>query len=309
MSGPLLSVIVPTYNGEAYVAEAVASALGQTWPDLEVIVVNDGSTDGTRAILAAYEPRITVIDQPNLGVSAARNAGLARAGGELVAWLDHDDRWLPEKAARQVALFADPRVGLVHTDVIWYDERAGKNVSTIQPHARPDAMVGQCFDRLLMGNPIVNSTVMVRRAALEEVGGVNQAMKGNSCQDYDLWLRLARRWRFAYVPEPLLIYRLHPGQGLWNRRRMLADELDLLARMIAAYRIPCTSALEARIARVHEELGVAHLDAGDPGAARGEFLRALRRHATLRRAALCAASLLPCWAIRVLRRAKARLPW
>jgi glycosyltransferase involved in cell wall biosynthesis len=133
---PLVSVVIAAYNGAQYLPEAIDSALAQTYPKVEVIVVDDGSTDSTAEVVGAYGARVRYLYQQNAGTAAARNTGIQSAQGELIALLDQDDRWLPEKLARQVPLFFDePRVGLVHSGGI---RRAdGSNNQYLQPQAQP----------------------------------------------------------------------------------------------------------------------------------------------------------------------------
>src|SRR5581483_6931540 len=146
------------------------------------------------------------------------------ARGEWIAFLDQDDWWLPEKIARQMACVQnDARIGLVHTATRHFDTAQGEFVGASGPATT--ALTGDCLERLLLGNGIYNSSALVRRTALDQVGLLDTAIEGNTVQDYDLWLRVARKFALAVVPEPLTVWRLHPNQGYWSRRQMLTQEL------------------------------------------------------------------------------------
>ncbi|HVA45528.1 MAG TPA: glycosyltransferase [Pirellulales bacterium] len=300
----LVSVVMPVFNGQAFLAQAVESVLAQTYQPIELIAVDDGSTDASADILAGFGSRIRVIRQPNAGVSAARNAGIEQARGELIAFLDQDDWWQPEKVARQVELFqTDDRIGLVHTAVACYDEALQREVGPQDPTARPEDMVGDCHESLLLGNPLVNSSAIVRRSALDGVGGLDLQIRGNTVQDYDLWLRMARRYRFAYLPDRLTVFRLHGKQGHRDRRAMLGDELALLLRERRENEWRVSSAGRRRLADLHDSLATAHFEAGDASEARRHFRTAMRIEPSRRRVGRFGASCLPYAAVSRMRRA------
>lgn len=301
METPLVSVVIPVYNGEAFVAQAIESVLAQTWSNVELIVVNDGSTDRSAEVVANYADRLVLIEQENRGVAAARNAGMQQARGAFVALLDQDDWWRPEKLARQVPLMlANPRIGLVHTAVDHYDQSRGEWVGPLNPQARPDRLVGFCFPRLLMDNQIYNSTVLLRAEVLRQVGLCDLSIRGNTVQDYDLWLRIARHWELAYVPEPLVVFRIHGTHGTWDRQRMLSEEARLLERLLTEERLAEQPEVRGRMARLYDQLGTAYLDAADRQQARQSFARSLQWQPTPRARVLWAVSLLPGPVIRSL---------
>jgi|ERR1700728_2339445 len=135
---------------------------------------------------------------------------------------------MPDKVEKQVRVFlSDDRIGLVHTGVSHYDEVAAAFVKALYTKSSPEELIGNCYDRLLLGNSIYNSSVMVRKSVLNVVGGFDTEICGNTVQDYDLWLRFAQQSTFACLPEELLVFRLHPGQGTWNRREMFTWQLRL----------------------------------------------------------------------------------
>ena len=209
----LVSTIIPAYNAAAFVREAVDSALAQEGVEQEIIVVNDGSTDATPQILAEYGDRIRVITQENRGVAASRNAGAAVARGEWLAFLDSDDIWRPRKLARQLAT-AEDQTQLVFA----LRENFGQpeRVALFLPNP-PDELVVNTFQVLLIDNWVTTSTVILRRASFERVGGFEVSRDLMGCEDWDLWLRLAAKGeRFAFVSEPLVRYRWHGG-GITSR--------------------------------------------------------------------------------------------
>jgi len=219
-----ISVVIPTYNYGRFVHEAIDSVLAQTCAPLEIIVVDDGSTDGTEQIVRAYGDRVRYIRQENAGVGAARNNGIANARGEYVAFLDSDDVWLPEKLAKQLARFdADPDLGLVYVGAERFDESGTLSVAL-------DGMEGWIASELLrLERSVISSgsgTLLPKRVA-EEVGGFDPDLQPS--EDWDFCYRVALRHRIGFVPEVLVRYRQH-GSGLhldvprMERAMMLALE-------------------------------------------------------------------------------------
>jgi glycosyltransferase involved in cell wall biosynthesis len=204
---PQVSVILPTYNRDWILAEAIDSVLGQRYPDLELIVVDDGSTDRTAELLASYGERLRHIQQPNRGVSAARNTGIAAARGSLIAFLDSDDLWLPGKVTAQVRYFnTHPHISICQTEEFWI--RKGKRVNPKNRHRKASGMI---FDRSLELCLISPSAVMLRRELLDRVGGFDETLP--ACEDYDLWLRISCRYPVGLIDTPLIRKRGgHPDQ-------------------------------------------------------------------------------------------------
>jgi glycosyltransferase involved in cell wall biosynthesis len=210
---PLVSVIIPTYNRAALVAEAVASVKAQTFRDLEILVADDGSTDNTAEVLATWED-VRVLRQPQRqGVAAARNRGVAAARGEWLAFLDSDDLWLPDKLARQIAYLED-RTGLLlcQTDETWV--RHGVRVNKPASHRK---VAGRIFLPSLERCLVSPSAVILHQKLLADHGGFDENLP--AAEDYDLWLRLTWRFEVGLVEAPLVIKRGgHPDQlsGLWG---------------------------------------------------------------------------------------------
>lgn len=195
-----VSVIIPTYNRAMKVARAVASVLYQTFRDFEVIVVDDGSGDRTRSVLEHFGTNIRVLlHEENKGVSAARNTGIQASQAPLIAFLDSDDYWLPEKLTRQIEFFRLHRDGLAcQAEEIWI--RRGRRVNPMGKHAKPSGEIFRPSLKLCLVSP---SAVMLRRSLLDEVGLFDESLR--ACEDYDLWLRISCRHPVHLIDEPLLI--------------------------------------------------------------------------------------------------------
>ncbi len=213
-----VSVVIPCYNGEPFLAEAIVSALCQTRTPDEVIVVDDGSTDGSPGVVSSFGEPVRLVRRPHRGISAARNTGLRAARGDLVAWLDADDVWEPQKLSLELPLFRDPAVGLVYGRHRTFD--AGRNLGAPWPAELPQ---GDVFAALYFSCFPPNSSVVARHAALVEAGGFDEALE--AAVDFDLWLRVSLRWHFAAVPAPVSRRRHHPGQV--SRRRAVQMECQL----------------------------------------------------------------------------------
>ncbi len=194
-----VSVIIPSHNRAEVLPRAVASVLAQTLAPLEVIVVDDGSDDGTAALMARRFPGVRCLVQQNRGVSAARNAGIAAARGEWLAFLDSDDEWLPGKlAAQRAALEEHAGCRLCHTEEIWI--RNGKRVNAMKKHAKRG---GRIYRHCLPLCVISPSSVVIHRSLFRDHGGFDESLP--ACEDYDLWLRLCAREAVAFVETPQIV--------------------------------------------------------------------------------------------------------
>ncbi|MDO9713578.1 glycosyltransferase family 2 protein [Paracraurococcus lichenis] len=231
----LVSILTPTFNAAATIKETLASAQAQSHVDIEIIVVDDGSRDDTLKIIEAaarQDPRIRLLCQPNAGVAAARNAALAAARGQLIAPLDADDLWHPDKIRRQLRRLwqAGLHAGVVYcwsTDIDW-------NSRIVQHRLDLDRYDGDVFPALVLTNFLANASVpLIRRADLEAVGGWDTSLRARGaqgCEDWQLYLRLADRCAFALEPAFLVGYR--QGRGtmsrdvaqMWRSYRLVLDE-------------------------------------------------------------------------------------
>lgn len=197
---PKVSVIIPTYNCARYLGQAIESVMNQTYRDVEIIVVDDGSTDETSQIMDKYGANVHYIRQDNRGMSAARNRAIDSSSGELIALLDADDWWEPTKLEEQVSTLAqDPDVCLVYSDLKVVHDDGSITPSFLS--SRPMAASGYIFDQLLENCFILPSTVLLWRTCLDQVGMFDETMRSH--EDIDLWLRMCQRWKVALIPKSL----------------------------------------------------------------------------------------------------------
>ena len=207
---PKVSVVIPTYNREKYLPDAINSVLNQTYKDFEIIIVDDGSRDNTKEVVESFMKKyphipIRYFYQENKGPAAARNRGIKEAKGEYIAFLDSDDVWLPAKLEKEVqVLDKDKHCGLVYTDAYEFDRRGIIKNSKLATNDR-SKMSGMIFENLILGCFIFTSTVMVRKWILEEVKGFNTEFV--PAEDWELWLRIARVYKIVFVDEVLVGYR------------------------------------------------------------------------------------------------------
>jgi glycosyltransferase involved in cell wall biosynthesis len=243
---PPVSVIIPTYNRCRLLPAAIDSVLSQDYPSLELVVVDDGSTDTTHQLLAGYGKAIRVLTQENRGAAASRNAGIRAASHDFLAFLDSDDQFAPGKLARQAgAMVSAPEYLISHTDEVWF--RQGQLLNQKRKHARSG---GDLFARSLKLCVVGMSTVMARREFFAQVGLFDEELP--CCEDYDLWLRAAWRLEFLHVPEPLTIkhggrkdqlsrlhrvgmdrYRIKALLKLMEQARLYGDREKLVRRELA----------------------------------------------------------------------------
>ena len=221
----LVSVIMPAYNSSRYIGEAIESVLNQTYCHTEIIVADDGSTDSTREVVAAFNlgSRLQYLYQQNKGPAAARNLAIRYAAGDFFAFLDSDDLWTPRKLEKQLQLFQDRKVGLVYSNMECFqdgeipsgwlnqDGCAGEDDELATPMRR-----GHAYEALLRRNFIPISTVVVRKDVLCEAGPFD----GKFFQeDYELWLRIAKVHELDFIDEKLAKYRIHRNQISSTKRR------------------------------------------------------------------------------------------
>jgi len=209
---PQVSVVIPTYNRATLIGETLDSVLAQTYCDFEIIVVDDGSTDNTSAIInTGYKDLVRYIRQENAGQATARNTGIRIANGTYIAFLDDDDLWLPHKLARQMPLFeSNPATVWVYCDAQVFDDITGQplhNFSQINP-----PHVGQVASHLLQRDFIASPTPIIRRDIFEKVGYFDESDQLRRREDWEMWLRLAVTCAVDYVPEVLARYRVHSGR-------------------------------------------------------------------------------------------------
>ncbi len=222
----VVSVVIPTYNARAYLAETLASVRDQTLRDIDVLLVDDGSTDDTvqLAIDFAASLDLKIIAQANAGPAAARNAGIKASRGRYCAFIDSDDTMHKTRLADQVALLeTDPTLGLVYSDLETFDE-SGTIHSTRRAFSSPQQ--GMVLNHLLLDNFITTSTVMAPKETLIEAGLFDSRRRVS--EDFDLWLRIACRWKIGFIDRPLVRYRRRPGSLSEDKLRTGQSALDVV---------------------------------------------------------------------------------
>ena len=222
---PLVSVIIPCYNMAHWLGEAIESVLAQDYPNLEIVVVDDGSTDNTREVACAF-PQVKYLWRPNGGgPAAATNMGIENSRGTFIALIDADDIWLPGKLRAQIKhLMAKPDVGLISTPISCIDEH-GKRLSRNRFVSRRPT-----FSQLLVSCTIMPSTVVIRRTCFETVGLFDPELKGTD--DWDMWLRIACFFRVARVGRrPLCTYRIHGTALHHDHESMLKMQIAVIRKL------------------------------------------------------------------------------
>lgn len=281
-----VAVVIPAYNAARHVTRAIESVLAQTTPVHEVIVVDDGSSDNTAEVVAAFPPPVRVIRKPNGGPGSARNVGARDTTATWLAFLDADDWWFPQKIEAQLAVGSDPAVGLVHCLPDHRDEAVPAFLS---------------FEHLWERNWIINSSVLLRRQVFMDLGGFDEARELISVEDYNLWLRVAAAgWRIAACQQVLVHYTR--GIGLSSHTAKFLN-----AQMQNIQRLGAQMGMSA--ATIHEKQARLLLDFGrravferDLPAARRLFARSFSMRPTLRAGAHLLTSLAPRQAFEVRRR-------
>jgi glycosyltransferase involved in cell wall biosynthesis len=240
---PAVSVILPVYNRESMVARAIRSVLAQTSAPLELIVVDDGSTDATRDVLDTFGPQITVIDQPHAGAYVARNLGLRQAKGELIAFIDSDDVWLPDRLASQMPLMNRAEVGLVFGDVVHV--RPGRERKRVTSFQVAPPRRGRVAAQFAWCNFVPTSTVLVRRSCLDEAGGFAEDV-ALSC-DYLMWFRIALRHELDFVDRIVAEYTLSADSISADLGRSIEARMQLFSAELAETSDPATRKILKRL--------------------------------------------------------------
>jgi len=224
-ASPLVSIVIPVFNGSNYLGHAIESALAQTYPHCEVLVVNDGSNDDgqTERLALSYGDRLRYLSKPNGGVASALNLGIAEMRGSLFSWLSHDDLYNPRKIERQVSVM---QAGS-DTDVIVYSDYRIFADDGQSSDVRLQETAPQGFRyRLARLSNVNGCTLLIPTKLLREAGGFNEALR--TTQDYDLWFRLAKSRPFVHMPEVLVASRFHPRQGIFTHSDLAQRECQSL---------------------------------------------------------------------------------
>jgi glycosyltransferase involved in cell wall biosynthesis len=282
-----VAVVIPVYNGAASVARAIESVLCQRFAgEVEVIVVNDGSTDSTAAVLERYEGRIRVLNHQNHGPAHARNAAATVSSAEYIAFLDADDAFIPDKLARTVPqLASDEGAALLFHDAVALNRDGDEIATSCVPadRARPpsmDEMLRQLW-------PIITSTVVMRRRTFHLCGGFSEEFKFGY-EDPDLWVRAREHGHFVYVPQPLTYYTLIEERAE-RMEKYLTSQAVFFRRLRQRYGEAAEELIRRTVRSYTNWLGYQGLlamRAGDRAAARRYFARILRQHPTHLKSAL-----------------------
>jgi len=253
MNLPLVSVIIPGYKSD-YIVETIRSIQNQTYGNIEIIIIDDGSPYNLKKTLEHFidEEEIVYIYQQNKKMAAARNNGIKNSTGELIAFIDDDDLWLPEKISKQVELFNDEEIGLVYCFAEGFDS---KNTVTI-PNFEI-ARKGKIFVELFLEDFICNSGVMVRKSCLDKVGLFNTTREYYGVDDIDLWTRITYQFEAGFVPEILVQLRLHDSRFSSNNDLMQQNDLNARQKLISDLNIPFW-AVRKYYNRIYFELGFAN---------------------------------------------------
>jgi glycosyltransferase involved in cell wall biosynthesis len=300
---PLVSIVIPAYNVAQFISETLATVFAQTFTDFEVIIVNDGSPDTGEFELAImpYRERVRYLKQENRGASAARNTGLRAARGELIAFLDADDLWLPNYLAEQLEFMRQYGCDLACADAMIFgvSADAGRSyMDSLMESAPPEGLV-TFLELVNAERSLITSGVIVRRDLVLEVGLFDEALR--NAQDFDLWLRLARHGaRLAYQRKVLLSYRSRPnslsGDAINSHQRELRvfDKIERSYEFTPVERMEVGAVIKSRRALLEYELGKLYLVPGDFARARQSFANANNLQRSWKaRVALCLTMIAP----------------
>lgn len=221
---PKVSVIIPSYNCAKYLPDALESVFNQAFQDFEIVIIDDGSRDNTKDVLAPYlsqyPGRIKYVYQENKGLAIARNTGIGNAAGELIALLDADDLWCPQHLEEEVKLMeSDPKIGLVHANITRMTE---EKVPMTTPKREAQFLSGDIFEHLFLRKADISCpTVLFRKSCCDRVGLFDEDLTRLGCEDRDLWLRIAREYKIAYIDKVLAFYRIREGSLSRNQQKMI----------------------------------------------------------------------------------------
>lgn len=287
---PQVSIVIPSYNSEAYIRETLDSILGQTFRDFEVLVVDDGSTDRTCDIVATYGISVRLITQKNSGVCAARNRGIEQARGQYICLVDHDDYWFPHKLSRQIEKLQEhPDVGVVFSWFqYWEADSDGRfpNPSSIDLSKYPDGVSekysGWIYHEFLLDCWMQTSTATFRREVFERCGTFDESLPFG--EDWDLWIRISRQYQFLMLERPDTLYRQHAQQGnrvvrpIDYRTRLLSNSVEKWGLNSPDGRGLPKEVFNRQLSKYHAEYGRHQLQAGNLSRALHAFWKAWRRN-------------------------------
>ena len=287
----LVSVVMPAYNGELYIGESIKSIFGQSYSNIEVVVVDDGSSDRTRDIVRSFGGRVRLLEQKNQGAAAARNLGIQMALGEYIAFLDADDVWWPRKLELQIAAMRAGGFKMAYSRfIVWQEDLNGQFPPAADQFERVNhpnrskakIVTGWNYAELLMDCVVWTSTVVVETQALRQIDLFDtQLRKG---QDYDLWLRLSRQLPMLGIEQATALYRTNRDSVTYK----LSDECYEYTILVSAVsqwgesgpdqRAPAAGALTRRMRRILLDHGIAHYQRGSSAVAVRSLKALLKNH-------------------------------
>lgn len=292
-SGSLVSVIIPAFNCSAYIKETIDGILSQGVENLEIIVVNDGSVDDTREkVLLCKDNRVRLIDQKNSGVCAARNRGLSAASGNYIAFMDHDDYWLPGKLKAQLNAFKKyPDTGVVFTNFQWWHQNSNGcydiSDEMVLKNNEPgidQAFCGWVYHKMLLDSWVLTSTALAKKEVFDKIGNFDEQLPYS--EDWDLWLRASREFKFLKLNQFSTLYRQHSTQG----SRIVRDvdyRTILIEGAIRKWGVCSKNGESAdkknlyrKLAEYHSDFALYHVKYGSLMSAQKSFFKSIRSDPT-----------------------------
>lgn len=289
MSTSLVSVIIPVYNGEKYIRCAIDSVLKQDYQSIEIIVIDDGSSDTTLEILNQFGDKVRIYRQPNKGSAAARNLGIKMANGSFIAFLDADDYWFPEKISAQMQALQATGCRMAYTkflfwnasaDEAWPEPDSIRDQDATEDGYEPMVQPRWVYADLLLDCLVWTSTVLIHKEELTRIGGFDEDLRKG--QDYDLWLRLSRTVQMAFLDRVTALYRIH-SESITHAPNSRCYEYEIVSKAINKWgiigpdgRSPGKKAVVQRIRRAACNFSSSHWKWGDTQAAL-HFLSRLRK--------------------------------
>ncbi len=280
---PKVSVIIPCFNGERFIRDAINNVLEQTHQEFEIIVVDDGSSDGSKRVIDNFrsEPRLRYVEHgENRGIAAARNTGIGMSRGDLIAFLDQDDLWRPQKLERQMEVMEGDDshdIGMVFTDVEVIEQLNGKEEhrfirAPLEINAAPRIELLKAF---FMKNFIPIISVMIRRYCFDEAGGFDERIRSGA-DDYELCFRLAKKFRLAHIAEPLAVKRVH-GENYTDIKKLFPDDLMILGQVLEEF--PEMADLRnRRLSDLYDKLAACYLREGELERAKKVYRQSAKYH-------------------------------
>jgi glycosyltransferase involved in cell wall biosynthesis len=271
---PEVSVVIPTFNSARFLDEALQSILDQSFKDYEIIVVDDGSTDQTKQVVARYGDKIKYILQENSGPAAAKNNGIRNSSGKYIAFLDADDMWLPTKLEKQVKMFRQhPELAMVFTENVCFNEGGIYKTSLVK---RSRLMNGDVAKNIFLYSGVATPTVMVRKEIFDRVGLFEEKLY--MAEDDNMWVRIAAKFKVALIDEPLVRVRTHPQRATTDKKKlfeMVQTNIHLLSQRSEGVKERLENVIPLKLSQVQFSLGYHYFENCDFKGARKAFAKGI----------------------------------